>query len=62
MQVLEHKTVEFVFCSSDENVADLLTKSLVEHKTFKFRSSMMGSSSSFICNAVVVDYRQLPGL
>ena len=60
MQVKE-KIVEFVYCSSDDNVADLLTKSLTESKTVKFRSGMMGCARSEICNAVVVGYRQLPG-
>ena len=60
MQVMDHKTVEFVYCSSDENIADLLTKSLTEHKTIKFRCGMMGSPSSVICSAIVVAYKQTP--
>ena len=43
---------------SDENIADLLTKSLTEHKTIKFRCGMMGSPNTVICNAVVVAYQQ----
>jgi hypothetical protein len=58
MQVLEHKTVEFIYCSTNDNVADMLTKSLSEAKVFQFRTGMMGSSKTVVCNAVIVAYQE----
>ena len=56
MQVMEEKTVGFVFCSSDDNVADLLTKSLTEHKTIKFRSAILGGQ---VCHFTLVDFKRI---
>ena len=42
-QVLKHKTVVFIYCPTQDNVADMLTKALGELPLRRFRALMCGS-------------------
>ena len=42
-QVLKHKTVVFIYCPTQDNVADMLTKALGELQLRRFRALMCGS-------------------
>jgi hypothetical protein len=56
LQVMEEKTIEFVYCNTHENFADLLTKSLDEKKTIKFRSSILGDVQ---CSVAFLSCKQI---
>ena len=59
-QVMENKTFDFVWCSTHENLADLLTKNLCEVKTVQFRNGVLGNveahSVRAFCMEVTEDF------
>ena len=55
MQVMENKIFEFMYCSTHDNLADLLTKNLCEDRTVLFRNGVVGKAMS----AKILKYKEL---